>query len=259
MHVHLPASSSPSEAPQDCASHHHGPCERGQVHGFVLSSWSQIRILGIVFVLNLGYAGVEFFGSQQTHSWALMSDAVHMLADASGLLLAFLAAMLSLYVQKNHDYRKAWWIERLAAGCNALVLAGMSIFLWQEGVHRLQHPPVIIGDFLLWIALGGFVVNALSVYLLHQDSHHHVNIRGAYVHVISDTMGSIAAIISALCVLFFHWLWMDALMSLLVAGLVTWVSIGFVKSLWQSLQEAPSEKAFEHPLLHAEEQPHETP
>jgi cobalt-zinc-cadmium efflux system protein len=256
LHVH--DASRPHGEPHTC-SHHHAPCERGQVHGFVLSSWSQIRILGIVFALNVAYAWVEACGSQNTHSWALMSDAVHMAADASGLLLAFLGAMLSLYVQKNHDYLKAWWIERLAAGCNALALSGMSVFLWVEGGQRLSNPPQIVGESLLWIAIGGLLVNLLSVYLLHQDSHHHLNIRGAYLHVISDALGSVAAIISAVGVLVFHIVWMDAVMSLLVAGLVTWVAIGFVQSLWRSFQEAPSEDAFEHPLLHAEEDPHETP
>ena len=257
MHVH-DASLIHDDSHQAC-SHHHDVCERGQVHGFVLSSWSQIRILGIVFVLNIAYAWVEAWGSDQTHSWALMSDAVHMAADASGLLLAFLGAMLSLYVQKNHDYQKAWWIERLAAGCNALALSGMSVFLWVEGVQRLSNPPHIAGESLLWIAIGGLLVNLLSVYLLHQDSHHHLNIRGAYLHVISDALGSVAAIVSAVGVLVFHLVWMDAVMSLVVAGLVTWVAIGFVKSLCLSFQEAPSEDAFEHPLLHAEEHSHETP
>ena len=183
MNVH---NDSDSHHTHQACSHHHDHGTRGQVHGFVLSSWSQIRLLGIVFLLNIGYGWVEAWGANKTHSWALMSDAVHMGADASGLLLAFLGAMLSLYVQKNHQYKKAWWIERLAAGCNALALTGMSLFLWVEGVQRLSHPPHIMGESLLWIATGGLVVNLVSIYLLHQDRHHHLNIQGAYVHVISD-------------------------------------------------------------------------
>jgi cobalt-zinc-cadmium efflux system protein len=215
----------------------------------VLSSWKQIQRLSLVLILNLGYGWVEFVGSHRSHSWALMSDAAHMVADASGVLLALLAALLSLWVQKSNAFRKAWWIERLAATLNAVALSVMALALFYEGIQRLQHPPDIQGNLLLYIAIGGLMVNAFSVWLFHRDMKHSLNLRAAYLHMMGDMFGSVAAILSAITILTLGWNWMDAVASLVVALLVSLVAIEFWRSLMKEWSIPAVAEEFKHPLL----------
>ncbi|XVJ51759.1 MAG: cation transporter [Vampirovibrio sp.] len=221
---------------------------RGHVHGFVLSSWSHVGRLTVVFCLNLFYGGVEWWGAKTTHSWALMSDAAHMASDASGLLLALLAAVLSVYVQKSHHFQQAWWVERLASTVNAIGLWGMSAVLWQGGLWRLSRPVAILAEPFLWIAVGGLLINFVAMLFLHQAQSDNLNLRGAYLHLFSDLLGSVAAIVSALCILFFQWAWMDAVMSLLVAGLMTIAAFQFSKNVLKQWKHPASEHDFQHPL-----------
>jgi len=228
------------------------------VHGLVLSSWSQVWRLGFVFCLNIGYGIIEFFGAHHTQSWALMSDAAHMAADASSVLLALLAAVISISVQKSKAYKRAWWIERIAASLNALGLTAMSIFLWKEGLSRLQNPPDVLGEQMLWIAIGGLLVNGLAVVLFHQPSTKgqakNLNLRGAYLHVLSDLFGSVAAILSALFIISFGWSWMDPIMSLLVATLVSIAAFQFIRTLWTSWSDPATPDSFNHPLMRLDEE-----
>jgi cobalt-zinc-cadmium efflux system protein len=232
-----------------CCSGHSHSASRGHVHGMVLSSWKQVQRLGIVLALNLGYGWVEFVGSHRSHSWALMSDAAHMMADASGILLALLAALLSLWVQKSKAFHQAWWIERLAAAVNAVALSGMALMLFYEGGLRLQNPPDIQGSLLLYVAVGGLIVNAFSVWLFHRDMKHSLNLRAAYLHMVGDMLGSIAAILSAIAILTLGWNWMDVVASLVVAVLVSLVAVEFWRSLLREWNSPARPEDYKHPIL----------
>jgi cation diffusion facilitator family transporter len=247
--VHSPDKTSTHGSHTCCGGGHSATGSRGQVHGLVLSSWNQVlRLLGVL-ILNVGYGTVEYLGSHHTHSWALMSDAGHMLADASSVLLALLAALLSLWVQRVKAYQTAWWIERLVATLNACGLTLVAITLGITAIQRVMMPPEVQGDLLLWIAAGGLLVNGLAVWLFHGDHQHNLNIRGAYLHMLSDLMGSVAALLSAVFILVLHWHWMDAVMALAVSGLVCIAALQFWKSVRAQWTHPPTLEQFEHPLL----------
>jgi cobalt-zinc-cadmium efflux system protein len=124
----------------------------------------------------------------------------------------------------------------------------MSAVLWQGGLWRLSRPVAILAEPFLWIAVGGLLINFVAMLFLHQAQSDNLNLRGAYLHLFSDLLGSVAAIVSALCILFFQWAWMDAVMSLLVAGLMTIAAFQFSKNVLKQWKHAASEQDFQHPL-----------
>lgn len=241
---------SPVPISQSCCSR---PSQRGMIHGMLLSSKAQAWRLSLVFVLNLGYGLVEVWGSILSQSWALMSDAFHMFADASGLLLALLGVLLSLMVQKNQNYVLAFRMENSTSVMNAIGLWLMSYYLWAGGIVRLFHPVAVQAETLFWVAFGGLLVNGASMWLFHKDQKANLNMRGAYLHMLSDALGSVAAILSAGCLYYFKWQWIDASMSLLVALLVTLTAFQFSQGLWRAWKTPPTVEAFDHPILHEQD------
>lgn len=192
-----------------------------------------------VLVLTLGYASVEWWGSGKTHSVALLADAGHMVVDASGLLLALAGGVISLVAQSLQANEKALKVEKIAALLNGLGLVGLSAYLWWSGFEQLASPKVIEALPLLQIASGGFVVNLIAVFILHGGQQDNINVKGAYLHVLFDLLGSVTAIASAVAVMVWHVYWLDPILSLGVAGLVTY-------STWQFLKLVLSPEAKPH-------------
>jgi cobalt-zinc-cadmium efflux system protein len=224
--------------------HHHHATEGSAVeaellHPVQLVSRAHLWQLFGVLVLTLGYAGVEWWGSGKTHSVALLADAGHMVVDASGLLLALAGGVISLWAQTLQANEKAMNIERIAAILNGLGLIGLSIYLWWSGLEQVALPKVIEAMPLLQIATGGFVVNLIAVMILHGGQQDNINVKGAYLHVLFDLLGSVTAIASAVAVMVWHVYWLDPILSLGVAGLVTY-------STWQFLKVVFSQKATSH-------------
>lgn len=209
----------------------------------VLVEAEHVKRLLWVLGFNVAYGLTEWWGAMHTHSLALLGDAGHMAADASGVLLALLAALLSLLAQKNQRWEQAWNIERTATTLNAFALVLLALGLWQEGWHRLDSPMVVQGWPMLWIALGGLTVNWSSVRLFH---HHqdNLNTRGAYLHMLSDLLGSVMACLSAILILTTHTMWFDTVASLVLALLVSGVALTFLRSAikaWQTPYQSPSQ------------------
>ena len=197
--------------------------------------WQLLGVLG----LTLGYAIVEWWGSGKTHSVALLADAGHMVVDASGLLLALAGGVISLVAQSLQATEKALKVEKIAALLNGLGLVGLSAYLWWSGFEQLASPKVIEALPLLQIASGGFVLNLIAVFILHGGQQENVNVKGAYLHVLFDLLGSVTAIASAVAVMVWHVYWLDPILSLGVAGLVTY-------STWQFLQLVLSPQSKPH-------------
>jgi cobalt-zinc-cadmium efflux system protein len=197
--------------------------------------WQLLGVLG----LTLGYAIVEWWGSGKTHSVALLADAGHMVVDASGLLLALAGGVISLVAQSLQATEKALKVEKIAALLNGLGLVGLSLYLWWSGFEQLASPKMIEALPLLQIASGGFVVNLIAVFILHGGQQNNINVKGAYLHVLFDLLGSVTAIASAVAVMVWHVYWLDPILSLGVAGLVSY-------STWQFLQLVLSSEAKPH-------------
>jgi len=180
------------------------------------------RILTISLIIIVSYMFVEFVGGLLTNSLALLADAGHMLSDAVSL---FIALMAFTFGNKVADYNKTYGYKRfeiLAATINGLTLIVIAIYIVYEAIERFKNPPEIIPFGMLAVAFVGLLVNILVAWLMMRgaDVKENLNMRGAYLHVISDMIGSIGAILAALLIIYLQWTWADTVASVIVAILV---------------------------------------
>lgn len=177
--------------------------------------------LAITVVIML----LEAVGGWWTQSLALMADAGHMLADAGSLLLAVLALVQAARpADAAHSYGRGRF-PVLAAFVNGLLLLGVSAWIAVEAVQRLIHPVAVQGWALAGIATIGLLANLAAFALLHGGHEHDLNRRGAAAHVLSDLLGSVAAVSAGLIIVYTGWLRADPLLSLFAAALIVRVGI----------------------------------
>ncbi|MBW4659016.1 MAG: cation diffusion facilitator family transporter [Drouetiella hepatica Uher 2000/2452] len=191
------------------------------------------RLLWIALCLIGGFALVELAVGWWSHSLALLAESGHMLSDTLALGLALFAtwvARLPATPQATFGYRR---IEILAALVNGVGLMGIAVWIAWEAIAYLQSPPVeILSLPMLMTAIVGLGINSLSASLLHSHSHHDLNLRGAFLHMVADAVSSVGVILAAIAVWLFQWNWADGAMSLGVAILV---GLGTLPLIRQSL------------------------
>lgn len=176
--------------------------------------------LKIALAITVTIMLVELVGGWWTHSLALIADAGHMLADAGSLLLAVLAiAQATRPADARHSYGRGRF-PVLAAFANGLLLLVVSAWIVIEAVQRLLAPEPVEGLALAGVALVGLVANLAAFMLLHGGHEHDLNRRGAVAHVLSDLLGSVAALIAGLVIWQTGWLRADPLLSLFAALLI---------------------------------------
>lgn len=189
------------------------------------------RKIALVLALTATFLLVEVIGGLLSNSLALLADAGHMATDVAALSLAWFGARIA---QRREGPARRFgnlrW-EVLAALVNGLALFAIGIGITMEAWDRLNQPREI--DALLFgtVAALGLVVNLISLRVLHGHHHHDLNVRGAYLHIMSDVLGSIGAIIAALVIHFYGWLPADAIISVLVALLI-------LRSAWRLVKES---------------------
>ena len=176
----------------------------------------------ISFMIISGYMLIEALGGFLTNSLALLSDAGHMLSDAISLGIALLAFTLG---EKAANYRKTYGYKRfeiLAAVLNGVTLIFIALYIFYEAIQRFQNPADVASTGMLIIASIGLLVNIFVAWMMMRGGNveENLNMRGAYLHVLSDMLGSIGAIIAALLIIYFGWVWADPLASVIVAALV---------------------------------------
>ncbi|UHA60862.1 cation diffusion facilitator family transporter [Metabacillus litoralis] len=194
----------------------------GNDHGHDHSHGANKKTLLISFILITSYMVIEAIGGYITNSLALLSDAGHMLSDAISLGVALLAFTLG---EKTANYSKTYGYKRfeiLAAVLNGVTLVLIAIYIFYEAIQRFLNPPEVASTGMLIIAIIGLLINILVAWIMMRggDVEENLNMRGAYLHVMSDMLGSIGAIIAALLMIFFKWGWADPLASIIVAALV---------------------------------------
>jgi cobalt-zinc-cadmium efflux system protein len=202
--------------------------------------------LRAALMLTLGFMAVEVAGGVLSGSLALMADAVHMMTDALALGLALAATR---WARRPADARRSFGYgraETLAGYTNAVLMAGVVVWIVVESVHRLIVPPVVDAPLMLGVSIAGLAVNALVLFILsrgngqaHHGCHHahDVNVRGALLHVAGDFFGSLAAILSAILILTMGWSIADPVTSLLVAGLVAVSTVRLMRETGHILLE----------------------
>jgi cobalt-zinc-cadmium efflux system protein len=189
------------------------------------------RVLLIVLALNVVYMLAEAIGGWWANSLALLSDAGHMLADIAAIALSLFAARFAqrpATPSKTYGYYR---MEILAALANGVTLIVISLLICYEAWHRLRQAEVVQAKTLIVISLGGLLVNVISAKVLHGAHAHDLNLRGAFLHVLGDLFGSLAAVIAGLLILWRNWLWADPIFSVVICVLI-------VYSSWRLVTEA---------------------
>jgi cobalt-zinc-cadmium efflux system protein len=222
-------------APHEHAHHAHaGPAHDHAHHDhrhLTTGGSDSTRRLAIALAITAAFLVAEVVGGWVSNSLALLADAGHMLTDVGALALSLFVAWFSRQPatpRKTYGYLR--W-EILAALINGAVLLMASGWIIWEALQRLRTPEPIGGTLMLVVAALGLVVNAVSAWLLHGSQHESLNIRGAYLHVVSDLLGSVAAIVAAVLVGQLGWLVADPVASLLMTALI-------VRGAWRLVREA---------------------
>jgi cobalt-zinc-cadmium efflux system protein len=203
--------------------HDHGD-DRGHAHAhgpaLARAGARHARPLAIAFGLIAAYFVVEVVAGFVTNSLALLSDAGHMLTDVVGLGMALAAIQLATRFERaggraetaaapsRHTFG-LYRLEILAAFVNALLLFGVAIVVLVEAIRRLFDDPEVLGVPMLVVAVIGLAVNLVAFALLREGQAESLNVHGAYLEVLADTLGSVGVIIAALALELFGWSWVD--------------------------------------------------
>jgi cobalt-zinc-cadmium efflux system protein len=194
------------------------------------SSKKESRNLLITVWLNFTIAFAQLVGGFFSNSLALISDALHNLSDATAMLITYVTLKVSKKAaNKKHTfgYKR---IQILAALFNAITLIGICVFLMVEAYERFMQPEDVKTTPMLIVAVIGLVANLISVLLLKRFSASNINVKAAYLHLIGDTLSSVAVIAGGLLMMWKGWYWVDPLITVLI-------SLYIIKETWHVLAE----------------------
>ncbi len=179
----------------------------------------------ITILLNIGITVAQLIGGFISGSLALLSDAVHNLSDVLSLIISYVANRLSHSKKQNLNqtfgYKRA---EIIAAFFNAATLIVIAVFLAVEAVKRFNNPIEIESNLVIWLAIIGIIGNGLGVLLLKNDATHNLNMRSAYLHLLTDMLTSVAVLIGGLLMKYYHVYWIDAALTLLISIYLIYMS-----------------------------------
>ena len=189
------------------------------------------RRLQVVLVLTAVYMLAEVVGGWWTGSLALLADAGHMLADVAALVLAIMAVWFGSRPATPGKTFGYYRLEILAALVNGVGLVLIALYIFYESYQRWFLAPRVRSIPMMFVAAGGLAVNLICARLLHRDREEDLNVRGAWLHIMGDALGSAAAIVAGAVITFTGWNAADALFSALIGMLIVWSS-------WHLIREA---------------------
>lgn len=199
------------------------------------------RIFIVCIVLNLLFVGVEAVVGLLYNSLGLLSDAGHNLSDVFSLLLALVAFRLAKWPVNQHftyGYKKSTILISLVNAVILLVAVGAIVI---ESAYRLRHPQPVSGLAIGWTAGVGIVVNGLTTRLLMRDRKRDLNVHGAYLHMLMDTLVSVGVVISGVIIGYTGWVWVDSAVSLTIALVILVSTFNLLReSLYLSIDAVPS-------------------
>lgn len=174
------------------------------------------KSLKIVFVITASYLIIEVIVGFMSNSLALLSDAAHMLTDVGGQALALFAIWMSSKPRNNKKTYGYYRTEIFSALINAIVLIFISGYILYEAWQRFKEPPAVAGIPMLIVAVCGLIINLVAMKILKAGSEESINIKGAFLEVVSDMLSSVAVIIAGIIILATGWLYIDPIMSALI-------------------------------------------
>lgn len=197
------------------------------------------RVLTVVLAMTVVFMVVEVIGGLVTGSLALLADAGHMLTDAGALalsLFAFWFATRPATAKKSFGFHRT---EILAALVNGVAIVVIAVTISIEAIKRIGQPPEVETGLMLVVAILGLIVNIVAAWLLHREcTHRHsMNMRGAFLHVLGDLLGSVGAIVAAVVMMIWGLWIVDPLVSFFVAGLIVFSAFKLIREAVDVLLE----------------------
>lgn len=217
--------------------HDHAPTPAGGIRNA-----SNRRLLAVSLGITAVVLVVQIVGAVLTGSLALLADAAHMFTDASALVIALIASVIAARPatdRRTFGYRRA---EVFGALINGVVLIVLAAGIAWEGIRRLIEPGEmeVAGGLMLAVAVIGLIANAAAMWLLSAAQKRSINVRGAYLEVMGDMIGSLAVIVAAIVILVTGWMPADAVASLFIAALIIPRAVGLLREVASVLsEEAP--------------------
>src|SRR5215469_14120424 len=206
------------------------------MHEHATSTGKMQRVLRFSLAATVAYVLLTLIAGLRAHSLALVSEAGHNASDALALLLSFVAVH---FQSRPATDRKTFGYQRagvLAAFLNALTLIVISVWIAVEAIHRLTEPVHPQANLMMLVAAAGVVMNGVIAAMLWKCSQD-VNLRSVFVHMLGDTLSTAAVIIGGAAILFTGMTWIDPVLSLGIAALILWSSIGIVRETLNILLE----------------------
>lgn len=183
------------------------------------------RNLMISIVLNILITAAQVVGGLVSGSLALLSDALHNFSDVISLVVSYVASKLSKQkasINRTFGYKRA---EILAAFINASTLVIVAIILIIEAIKRFNHPETIESNLVIWLSIIAIIGNGISVILLKKDAENNINMRSAYLHLLTDMLASVAVLVGGLLMKYYQMFWVDSVLTFLIA--VYLIFVGF--------------------------------
>ena len=188
------------------------------------------RNLFISILLNILITVAQVIGGIFSGSLALLSDALHNFSDVISLVVSFLANKLAkkqASLHRTFGYKRA---EILAAFINASTLIIVAVLLIIEAVKRFRNPEEIESNLVIWLSLLGIIANGLSVLLLKKDSKANMNMKSAYLHLLTDMMASVAVLIGGLLMKYYQVYWVDSVLTFIIGLYLIWMGFDLLKN-----------------------------
>ncbi|MBR6121710.1 MAG: cation transporter [Prevotella sp.] len=210
--------------------HHEGHHHHHHVHAASMGG-SMDWIFLFCILLNVAFVAIEAFIGWRVDSMSLLSDAGHNLSDVFSLVLVLLGFHLAR-VASDHKY--TYGLKKstvLISLVNALLLLVALVFIWMESIDKLSHPVSVDGAAISWTAFAGIVINGLTTVLLMRGQKDDLNVRGAYLHMLADTLVSVGVVVSGVLILLTGWSIVDPIVSLLI-------TFPIIRSSWGLLRES---------------------
>ena len=217
------------------SSHTHG-----HTHDHDVSDVKGSRLI-VVIVLNFIITIAQIVGGLYAGSLSLISDALHNFSDGIAIMISYLAIRIG---QRENDEKRSFGYKRatiLAAVLNAFFLIAISAFLFKEAYIKFLDPKPINGGVVIWVGLIGLVANFIGMLLLQQGAKGSLNIRASYLHLLTDTMSSIAVVLGGVLIYYYSVYWIDPILTVAIALYILKESYGIVKKAFHILMQGAPE------------------
>lgn len=199
------------------------------------------RALGLCIALTLAMMAAEIVGGLWTDSLMLLSDAAHMASHAVALLVSWGAFHISALPRDSRSHFGLHRAEILAALANGVGLLAFTVWIAWEAIARFSGSHAVAGPQMTAIAALGLVVNLLTAWILHRAGAEDLNTRSAFLHMLGDTLSSVAIVIGGAVLWATGWEWIDPALSLLVAAVIVWWGFGLLRQALRILLEQSPE------------------